>query len=116
MADTAPRRAEFNEFIVRKVKVPSVEEPWFEVHIAETLKYLFRVSNESEPSDQPGWLGAIRFSTYGEAVTFGQLIAPAIREAYELRSASHEKVKTVTSAIYREYGRRSRLESATKET
>lgn len=115
MTEVAPRRAEFAEFTVRKVQVPSVEEPWYEVHIAETLKYLFRVSHEAEPSDQPGWLGAIKFPTYGEAVTFGHSIAPAIREAYDLRVASGDKTKLVTSAIYREYGRRS-AESATKET
>jgi len=102
MAPTPPLRAEFPEFTVRRVKVPS-KDPWYEVHVAKSLAYLFSPGS-GVPSDQPGWLGDIKFTDYDEAVAFGWQMAPLIRQAQQAHSEKARRVREVTDLIYREYG------------
>lgn len=97
-----PRSADFRWFVVEEVG--TLRGGGFDVRVHKNLAYLFEGGHGSADGTRPGWLGALRFSTYEEAVAFGQRLAPIIERAHRAHGEHCGAVGAAISLIYAEYG------------
>lgn len=92
----APREAVFRHFTVRD---DGASKGW-RVAVHEHFAYLFAVNGHR--STQPGWMSALRFDTYEEAVAFGRTFAPHVEAAAAahgvMNSEAHRVIECIEAA------------------
>lgn len=100
----APREADYRWFTVSEQG--RLQGGGYVVRVHKYLAYLFGDGHGSRDGTRPGWLGAIRFGTFEDAVEFGQRLSPLIQRAQAAHRDQCDAVREATDLIYKEYGRR----------
>lgn len=105
LTDRGPEKIEFREFTVTY----DPHKKRYKVSIAPNFRYLFKSTAQST-GKYPGWLAALSWENWEDAVEYGKSLLPIIHQAHVAHGYWNEAQRTLINTIYsvvgeHDYGR-----------